>query len=207
MPLAWYGPILWPRLRNLLWFVAAGLAFSVSIELLQLAITLGLGYAHATDIDDVIVNAGGAPARLRRPVAAPTQDGRTCAYAPAGIADLGSCSSTEPGPPWVYGLAGIRSNVRIADPGAAPSGRGISHRRYIELTDPSGTPPAGLRPAYAPTAMPDPSRRRANRPPDGDRHNDERAAALRSAARSIWGECALGLRLARRPSRPGARPG
>ena len=60
MPLAWYGPILWPRLRNLLWFAAAAIAFSVSIELLQLAITLGLGYAHATDIDDVIVNAGGA---------------------------------------------------------------------------------------------------------------------------------------------------
>jgi glycopeptide antibiotics resistance protein len=60
MPLAWYGPILWPRLRNLLWFAAVAAAFSLAIELLQLAITLGLGYAHATDIDDVIVNAGGA---------------------------------------------------------------------------------------------------------------------------------------------------
>lgn len=75
MPLAWYGPILWPRLRGLLWFVAAALAFSLSIELLQLAITLGLGYAHATDIDDVIVNASGAtlafivlwPSRRQRP--------------------------------------------------------------------------------------------------------------------------------------------
>jgi glycopeptide antibiotics resistance protein len=60
MPLAWYGPILWPRLRNLLWFAASAVAFSLTIELLQLAITLGLGYAHATDIDDIIVNAGGA---------------------------------------------------------------------------------------------------------------------------------------------------
>jgi glycopeptide antibiotics resistance protein len=60
MPLAFYGPILWPRLRNLLWFIAAAVAFSVTIELLQLAITLNLGYSHATDIDDVIVNAGGA---------------------------------------------------------------------------------------------------------------------------------------------------
>jgi glycopeptide antibiotics resistance protein len=75
MPLAWYGPILWPRMRGLLWFVATALAFSLSIELLQLAITLGLGYAHATDIDDVIVNASGAtlafivlwPFRRRRP--------------------------------------------------------------------------------------------------------------------------------------------
>jgi glycopeptide antibiotics resistance protein len=60
MPLAFYGPILWPRLRTLLWFTATAIAFSVTIELLQLAITLNLGYAHATDIDDVIVNAGGA---------------------------------------------------------------------------------------------------------------------------------------------------
>ena len=59
MPLAWYGPILWPRLRNLLVFVAVALAFSVTIELLQLAITVGLGYAHATDVDDVIVNTAG----------------------------------------------------------------------------------------------------------------------------------------------------
>jgi glycopeptide antibiotics resistance protein len=60
MPLAWYGPILWPRLRSLVWFAAVAVGFSLAIELLQLAITLGLGYAHATDIDDVIVNAGGA---------------------------------------------------------------------------------------------------------------------------------------------------
>jgi glycopeptide antibiotics resistance protein len=60
MPLAFYGPILWPRLRNLVWFAATAVAFSVTIELLQLAITLNLGYSHATDIDDVIVNAGGA---------------------------------------------------------------------------------------------------------------------------------------------------
>jgi glycopeptide antibiotics resistance protein len=59
MPLAWYGPILWPRLRNLLLFVVVAVAFSVSIELLQLAITLGLGYDHATDVDDVIVNTTG----------------------------------------------------------------------------------------------------------------------------------------------------
>ena len=60
MPLAFYGPILWPRLRNLVWFAAAAVAFSVTIELAQLAITVGLGYAHATDIDDVIVNTSGA---------------------------------------------------------------------------------------------------------------------------------------------------
>ena len=59
MPLAWYGPILWPRLRNLALFLAVAVVFSVSIELLQLAITVGLGYAHATDVDDVIVNTAG----------------------------------------------------------------------------------------------------------------------------------------------------
>jgi glycopeptide antibiotics resistance protein len=59
MPLAWYGPILWPRLRSLLLFVVVAVAFSVSIELLQLAITVGLGYDHATDVDDVIVNTTG----------------------------------------------------------------------------------------------------------------------------------------------------
>ena len=60
MPLAWYGPILWHRLRNILWFAVVAIGFSVAIELAQLAITLGLGYSHATDVDDVIVNAGGA---------------------------------------------------------------------------------------------------------------------------------------------------
>ena len=60
MPLAWYGPILWGRLRNILWFALVAIGFSVVIELAQLAITLGLGYTHATDVDDVIVNAGGA---------------------------------------------------------------------------------------------------------------------------------------------------
>lgn len=75
-PLAWYGPVLWPRLRRFIWFAAAAIGFSCAIELLQLAITLGLGYSHATDIDDVIVNAGGAvlafvvlwPLRRRRAV-------------------------------------------------------------------------------------------------------------------------------------------
>jgi glycopeptide antibiotics resistance protein len=79
MPLAFYGPILWPRLRNLLWFLATAVAFSVTIELLQLAIPLNLGYSHATDIDDVIVNAGGAlvafivlwPLRRGAPVPSP----------------------------------------------------------------------------------------------------------------------------------------
>lgn len=60
MPLAWYGPILVGRLRNVVWFALAAVLFSVAIELAQLAITRGLGYTHATDIDDVIVNAGGA---------------------------------------------------------------------------------------------------------------------------------------------------
>ena len=60
MPLGWYGPILWPRLRNIVWFILAAIGFSTAIEVAQLAITLGLGYAHATDIDDVIVNASGA---------------------------------------------------------------------------------------------------------------------------------------------------
>jgi glycopeptide antibiotics resistance protein len=60
MPLAWYGPILIGRLRNILWFALAAILFSVAIELAQLAITRGLGYTHATDVDDVIVNAGGA---------------------------------------------------------------------------------------------------------------------------------------------------
>lgn len=38
----------------------AGLAFSVAIELAQLAVSVGLGYAYrVSDIDDVILNVAG----------------------------------------------------------------------------------------------------------------------------------------------------
>ena len=60
MPLAWYGPALVPRLRNILWFAIVAIAFSSAIELAQRAITVSLGYPHSTDIDDVIVNTAGA---------------------------------------------------------------------------------------------------------------------------------------------------
>lgn len=60
MPLAWYGPALFPRLRNILWFTVVAIGFSSTIELAQRAITVSLGYPHSTDIDDVIVNTAGA---------------------------------------------------------------------------------------------------------------------------------------------------
>jgi glycopeptide antibiotics resistance protein len=60
MPLAWYGPVLVPRLRNIFWFAIVAIAFSAAIELAQRAITVSLGYPHSTDIDDVIVNTAGA---------------------------------------------------------------------------------------------------------------------------------------------------
>jgi glycopeptide antibiotics resistance protein len=60
MPLAWYGPALFPRLRNILWFTIVAIGFSSTIELAQRALTVSLGYPHSTDIDDVIVNTAGA---------------------------------------------------------------------------------------------------------------------------------------------------
>ena len=60
MPLAWYGPRLWPRLRNPVWFALAAILFSTTIEVLQFVINVVLGYPHSTDIDDVIVNATGS---------------------------------------------------------------------------------------------------------------------------------------------------
>ena len=60
MPLAWYGPRLWPRLRQPGWFAVAAVLASTSIELAQRLLTVRLGYPHSTDVDDVIVNAGGA---------------------------------------------------------------------------------------------------------------------------------------------------
>jgi glycopeptide antibiotics resistance protein len=61
VPLGIYGPALWPRLRDWRWFVAAAIAFGVSIELTQLAGSLLEGFTYrVTDVDDALMNATGA---------------------------------------------------------------------------------------------------------------------------------------------------
>jgi glycopeptide antibiotics resistance protein len=61
MPLGVYGPELWPALRDPRRFVAVAVAAAVSIELVQLAGSLLEGFTYrVTDIDDAIMNAGGA---------------------------------------------------------------------------------------------------------------------------------------------------
>jgi glycopeptide antibiotics resistance protein len=61
MPLAVYGPELWPRLRDWRWFAAVALGFAVAIELTQLAGSLLEGFTYrVTDVDDAIMNATGA---------------------------------------------------------------------------------------------------------------------------------------------------
>ena len=62
-PLAIYVPALWPSLRSWRRFVVVAVAFSVGIELTQLAGSLLEGFTYrVTDIDDVIVNSTGAVA-------------------------------------------------------------------------------------------------------------------------------------------------
>jgi glycopeptide antibiotics resistance protein len=60
-PLAIYGPALWPSLRRWRRFAVVAIAFSVGIELSQLAGSLIEGFTYrVTDIDDVILNSSGA---------------------------------------------------------------------------------------------------------------------------------------------------
>ncbi len=61
VPFTLAGPIFWPRLRSWRWPLVAGLGGSVTIEALQLVLSLVAGYPYRqTDIDDVIVNTCGA---------------------------------------------------------------------------------------------------------------------------------------------------
>ena len=70
-------PIIWPRLAGFLSILAAGLLFSLAIELSQLGISLLLGaWYRMSDVDDVLLNVcgvllGWAAFRLLRPRATP----------------------------------------------------------------------------------------------------------------------------------------
>ena len=53
-------PAIWPRLARFWRMVLAGLAFSLAIELSQLAVSLAVGYWYRmTDVDDVLLNVAG----------------------------------------------------------------------------------------------------------------------------------------------------
>jgi glycopeptide antibiotics resistance protein len=61
VPFTLFAPLFWPRLRSWWWPLAAGLGGSLAIELLQLVISVAVGYPYRrTDIDDIIVNTSGA---------------------------------------------------------------------------------------------------------------------------------------------------
>ena len=61
MPLAIYGPALWPPLRDWRRFVLVAAAFGAGIELTQYAGSLIEGFTYrVTDVDDAIMNATGA---------------------------------------------------------------------------------------------------------------------------------------------------
>jgi len=53
-------PAIWPRLARLARVALAGLAFSLAVELSQLAVSLAVGYWYRmTDVDDVLLNVAG----------------------------------------------------------------------------------------------------------------------------------------------------
>ena len=57
VPLGVFLPILWPGLRSLISVVAAGLAISLALEAVQLALSLLIGAPYrVADVDDVIIN-------------------------------------------------------------------------------------------------------------------------------------------------------
>lgn len=59
-PFGFCGPLLWPRLRSWRVMLLAGLAVSLTVELLQLGISMFLGYTYKiADIDDLIFNTAG----------------------------------------------------------------------------------------------------------------------------------------------------
>lgn len=61
VPMAWYAPVFWPRLRRARWFVAVAVGIAAAIELAQLGVSLVVGFPYRSiDVDDVILNAGGA---------------------------------------------------------------------------------------------------------------------------------------------------
>lgn len=59
-PLGLYGPLLWSRMRSWRAAVMVGLAVSLAVELLQLGISMYLGYTYKiADVDDLILNTAG----------------------------------------------------------------------------------------------------------------------------------------------------
>lgn len=61
VPFTLFGPLVWRRLRDWRWPLAAGLGGSVAIEVIQLVLSGLVGYPYRqTDIDDVILNTFGA---------------------------------------------------------------------------------------------------------------------------------------------------
>jgi glycopeptide antibiotics resistance protein len=61
VPLGIYGPALWPALRDWRRFVVIAAALAVGIEITQYAGSLMEGFTYrVTDVDDAIMNAGGA---------------------------------------------------------------------------------------------------------------------------------------------------
>jgi glycopeptide antibiotics resistance protein len=61
VPFTLFAPMLWPRLRSWWWPLAAGLGGSLAIELIQLGLSLAVGYPYRqADVDDVIINTAGA---------------------------------------------------------------------------------------------------------------------------------------------------
>jgi glycopeptide antibiotics resistance protein len=56
-PFGIFIPLLWPRWRSLLGMVAVALAISITIETIQLGLSLLMGYPYrVADIDDVVLN-------------------------------------------------------------------------------------------------------------------------------------------------------
>jgi glycopeptide antibiotics resistance protein len=56
-PFGVFLPVIWPERRSLISVVAAGLAISLAVETLQLALSLLVGTPYrVADIDDVIIN-------------------------------------------------------------------------------------------------------------------------------------------------------
>jgi glycopeptide antibiotics resistance protein len=61
LPLAIYGPALWPSLRSWRRFALVAVVFAAAIELAQLTGSLIEGFTYrVTDIDDVILNSSGS---------------------------------------------------------------------------------------------------------------------------------------------------
>ncbi len=61
VPFTLFAPMFWRRLRTWRWPLMAGLGGSMAIELVQLGMSALVGYPYRqTDVDDIILNTGGA---------------------------------------------------------------------------------------------------------------------------------------------------